>query len=168
MALSPSGHWHARLYCWTLYINCFFLGFRQWQSPADRVSTLIMNIWLPLPVFWSPWSRTDSDQGPDTATWVGLAHGCDYSYCRASRCLRAKATLGPCFSLNCRKYLKTRALCEGFSTLIPQTDVTCKNTSSSWLSKCSSSLTWSQYADNSVTQPRLAGGCKAIVLWLKL
>ena len=84
MALSPSGHWHARLYCWTLYINCFFLGFRQWQSPADRVSTLIMNIWLPLPVFWSPWSRTDSDQGPDTATWVGLAHGCDYSYCRAS------------------------------------------------------------------------------------
>ena len=39
VALSPSVHWHnCFLYCCTLY-NFFFLGFRQWQSHADRVVT---------------------------------------------------------------------------------------------------------------------------------
>ena len=57
------------LYCWTLYINCFFFGFRQWQYRADRVLTLIMNIWLPLPVFWSPWSRTKALTLPHEWAW---------------------------------------------------------------------------------------------------
>ena len=38
-----------------------------------------MNIRLPL--FWSTWSRA---RGPDSATCAGLAHGRDYSDCRAS------------------------------------------------------------------------------------
>ena len=79
VALSPSVHWHARfLYCCALY-NVFFLGFRQWRSRTDRVLTLNMNIRLPL--FWSTWSLA---RGPDSATCAGLAHGRDYSYCRAS------------------------------------------------------------------------------------
>ena len=57
----------------------FSLGFRQWRSRADRVLTLNMNIQLPL--FWSTWSRV---RGPDSATCAGLAHGRDYSDCRAS------------------------------------------------------------------------------------
>ena len=79
VALSPSVHWHARfLYCCALY-NVFFLGFRQWRSRTDRVLTLNMNIRLPL--FWSTWSPA---RGPDSATCAGLAHGRDYSDCRAS------------------------------------------------------------------------------------
>ena len=79
VALSPSVHWHARfLYCCALY-NVFFLGFRQWRSRTDRVLTLNMNIRLPL--FWSTWSPA---RGQDSATCAGLAHGRDYSNCRAS------------------------------------------------------------------------------------
>ena len=79
MELSPSTHWHTRfLYCCSLY-NVFFLGFRQWRSSTDRVLTLNMNIRLPL--FWSTWSPA---LGQDSATCAGLAHGRDYSYCRAS------------------------------------------------------------------------------------
>ena len=66
------------LYCCALY-NSFFLGFHRWRSRADRVLTLKMNIRLPL--FWSTWSRA---RGPDSATCAGLAHGRDYSDCRAS------------------------------------------------------------------------------------
>ena len=47
---------------------------------------------------------------------AGLMHG----NCRALE-QKSQKVLGPCFSLNCRKYLKTRAHCEGFSTLNPQT-----------------------------------------------
>ena len=72
-------HWHARfLYCCAL-CNVFFLGIRQWQSHTDRVLTLNMNIRHPL--FWSTWSPA---RGPDSATCAGLAHGRDYSDCRAS------------------------------------------------------------------------------------
>ena len=80
----------------TLY-NFFFLGFRQWQSSTDRILTLNMNIRLPL--FWSTWSQA---LGLDSATCAGLAHGSDYSNCRASE-LIAKVP-GHCFSLNCQKY----------------------------------------------------------------
>ena len=65
------------LYCCALY-NYFFLKFRQWRSLTDSVLTLNMNIRLPL--FWSTWS---SASGPDSATCAGLAHGRDYSDCRA-------------------------------------------------------------------------------------
>ena len=39
----------ALLYCCALY-NFFFLGFRQWQSRADRVVNL--NTTIRLPLFW--------------------------------------------------------------------------------------------------------------------
>ena len=68
----------ALLYCCTLY-NFFFLRFRQWQSRADRVLTLDMNIRLPL--FWSTWKRA---LGQDSATCAGLVHGRDWSFCIAS------------------------------------------------------------------------------------
>ena len=82
VALSPSVHWHACFYIAALSIR-FFLGFRQWRSRADRVLPLYMNIWLPLfwTHFWSTWSRA---RGPDSGTCVCLAHGRDFSYCRAS------------------------------------------------------------------------------------
>ena len=44
-----------------------FPGFRQWRSSTDRVSTLNMNIRLPL--FWSTWSPA---RGPDSATCAEL------------------------------------------------------------------------------------------------
>ena len=72
VARSSSVHWHARLYIAALS-NIFFkflLGFCQWQSRADRVLTLNMNIQLQL--CWSTWSRA---WGLDSATWAGLAHG---------------------------------------------------------------------------------------------
>ena len=56
----------------------FFLGFRHWLSSTDRVLTFNMNIRLPL--FWSTWSPA---KGQDSATCAGLAHGRDYSCCRA-------------------------------------------------------------------------------------
>ena len=92
-------------------LNFFFLGFRQWRSRADRVLTLNMNIRLPL--FWSTWSRA---WGPDSATCAGLAHGSDYSDCRASRCLGAEIAKvhGLRFSLNRRKYLKNKGHARGY------------------------------------------------------
>ena len=76
-------HGHTRFYIAVLSIIFLLLGFRQWRSSADRVLTLNMNIRLPL--FWSTWSRARGpDRGPDTATCEGLAHGRDYSDCRAS------------------------------------------------------------------------------------
>ena len=73
------------LYCGLSYL--FNLGFCQWQSRADRVLTLNMNIQFPL--FWSTSSLA---RGQVSATCAGLAHGRDYSDCRASdqshkRCL---------------------------------------------------------------------------------
>ena len=118
VALSPSVHWHARfLYCCALY-NFFFLGFRQWRSRADRVLTLNMSIQLPL--FWSTWSRT---RGPDLApTCAGMAHRRDYIDCSL---FVEPPSLRKCpksaWPMNFRKYLKTRANWEGFSTLNPQT-----------------------------------------------
>ena len=40
-----------------------------------------MNMNIPFPLIGSTWSRA---RGPDSATCVGLAHGRDYSNCRAS------------------------------------------------------------------------------------
>ena len=95
-------------------LRSYFLEFRKWWSRADRVLTLNMNIRRPL--FWSTWSLA---LGLDSATCAGLAHGLDYSDCRASE-QKSKKVLGPYFSLNCRKYLKSKALGEGFSTLTPR------------------------------------------------
>ena len=56
----------------------------------------------------------------DSAKCAGLAHGRDYSdcslFCRASE-QKWQKVRSPCFSMNCRKYFKTRAHREGFSTL---------------------------------------------------
>ena len=68
----------ALFYIAALSIICFF-GFRQWRSRTDRVLALNMNIRFPL--FWSTRSHA---LGPDSATYAGLAHGRDYSDCRAS------------------------------------------------------------------------------------
>ena len=65
-------------YIAALSIIFLLLGFRQWRSRTDRVLTLSMNILLPL--FWSTWSPA---LGPNSATCAGLAHGRDYSGCRA-------------------------------------------------------------------------------------
>ena len=67
-------------YSLSMEYSIFFLffGFSQWRSRAGKVLTLNMNIQLPL--FWSTWSPA---RGQDSATSVGLAHGRDYSYCRA-------------------------------------------------------------------------------------
>ena len=78
-------HWASQctdtraFYIVALSIIIFFLGFRQWRFRADRALTLNMNIWLPL--FWSSWNQA---RGPALATCAGLAHGSDYSNCRAS------------------------------------------------------------------------------------
>ena len=82
---------------------------------ADSALTHNINIWLPL--FWSTWSRA---RGQDSATCAGLGQGRDSRYCRASE-QKWQNVLGPCVSSNCRKYLKTRAHWERFSTFTPQT-----------------------------------------------
>ena len=110
VALSPSVHWHTRfLYCCALY-NVFFLGFRQWRSRTDRVLTLNMNIRLPL--FWSTWSPA---RGPDSATCAGLAHGRDYSYCRASE-LKLQKFLATVYSWIVENTWKTMATEKVFQT----------------------------------------------------
>ena len=86
-SLQPLSHfvWHwasqstdTRAFMLCCALHNFFLGYChticQWQSHADSVLTLDMNIWRPL--FWSTWSGA---LGQDSATWAGLAHGCDYS-----------------------------------------------------------------------------------------
>ena len=64
-----------------------------------------------------------SSQGPGALTQphvcAGLAPGRDYSFCRASE-QKSQKVLGPWFSSNCRKCLKTRANSVGFSTLTPR------------------------------------------------
>ena len=87
-SLPPLGHfaWHWASQCTDSGAFCiaalsiiFFFGFRQWWSCSDRVLTLNMNIRLPL--FWSTSSRA---RVQDLARCAGLAHGRDYSDCRAS------------------------------------------------------------------------------------
>ena len=70
-------------YIAALSIMFFPLWSRQWRFRADRVLTLNVNIWLPL--FWSTWRSWSPARGQDSATCAGLAHGRDYSYCRASQ-----------------------------------------------------------------------------------
>ena len=119
--LPCSGHfaWHWARQCTDT--RAFFIAalsiifFFQWLSRADRVLTLNMNIWLPL--FWSTWSRA---WGPDSATCAGLAHGLDYSDCRASE-LKKQKSLAFVFPWIVENTWKTKATLEGFSTLIPQT-----------------------------------------------
>ena len=69
-----------------------------------------MNIWFPL--FWSTWSREARTQ-PYMLAW---SMGSDYSICIASKhkCLKR---FGHCFSFTSRKYWKTVAHADGFSTL---------------------------------------------------
>ena len=68
------------LYCCTLY-NFFFLGFRQWQSLADRVVNL--NTTIQLALFWgtSLGTRARARTHPHVLAWQ---MGRDYSDCRAS------------------------------------------------------------------------------------
>ena len=97
---------HTRLYCCSLS-TFFFLDFvnHEWQSHADSLRVLTLNMNIRLLLFWSTWSRA---RGQDLATCAGLTHGGDSSCCRASE-QKSQKVLGPCFSMNCPKYLKTRA-----------------------------------------------------------
>ena len=52
----------------------------------------------------------ESVQSQDLAIYAGLAHRRDYSYCIASE-QNWKKKLGPCFCLNCQKYLKNSDPC---------------------------------------------------------
>ena len=89
--LQRRGHfaWHwasqctdtSAFYIAALSIIFLLLGFRQWRSRTDRISTLNMNIRR------HPTStvleQLESCPGPDSATCAGLADGHDYSHCRA-------------------------------------------------------------------------------------
>ena len=116
-------HWASQCTeTWAFYIAALSkkknLGFRQWLSRSDRVLTLNMNIRLPL--FWSTWSRALCQ---DAATYAGLAHGHDYSYCRAwdlSLWAKMAKSLAFVFPWIVENTWKTRATLEGFSNLIPQ------------------------------------------------
>ena len=102
-----------------LFFLSFFLGFRQWRSSADWVLTLNMNIRLPL--FWSTWSTA---RGQDSATCAGLAHGRDYSNYRASE-QKSQMCLAFIFPWIVKNTWKTKAMLEGFLTLIPRTVEMC-------------------------------------------
>ena len=102
VALSQSVHWHASfLYCCALY-NFFFLDFVS-GNLALTGFTLNMNILLPL--FWSTFSPA---RGQDSAICVGLAHGRDYSYCRASE-LKLQKFLATVFPWTVENAWKTMA-----------------------------------------------------------
>ena len=97
------------------YLNCFFLGFCQWRSSADRVLTLDLNIWLPL--FWSTLSGPRHPscgallEHLESGGGHGLGHMCwpgAWAWLQLSE-QKWQKVLGPCFSLNCQKYWKTRA-----------------------------------------------------------
>ena len=93
----------ALLYCCTLNF-LFFFGILhcQWLSGANGVLTLNTNLQLPL--FWSTLSRALGHL--DSATCAGLAVGV---IAIVGPRAKVQTVLGLCFSLNCRKYLKTRA-----------------------------------------------------------
>ena len=115
-SLNPEVRFELGSHSFPLITRSFFLSWILSAAIcADSALTHNINIWLPL--FWSTWSRA---RGQDSATCAGLAHGRDYSYCRASEQKRQNR-LGHCFSLNCRNYLKTMGYSEGFSTLTPHT-----------------------------------------------
>ena len=78
VALSQSVHWHARFYIAALSI-IFFLGFRQWQSRADRVVNL--NTTIRLPLFWRTWTWALASSRPHVLAWH-MGRYC--SDCRAS------------------------------------------------------------------------------------
>ena len=108
VALSQSVYWHESfLYCCALY-NLFFLGFRQWQSRADRIVNLNATILLPL--FWRTW------------TWAlaSLAHMCwpgtwpeIISIVEPRGWLTARSVAS--FFLISRKYRKNKGLVRDFS-----------------------------------------------------
>ena len=56
VALNPSVHWRALLYCCTLY-NFSFLGFCHGQSWSRADSVLFFNMNILLDLFWSTWSQ---------------------------------------------------------------------------------------------------------------
>ena len=62
---------------------CPLFFFLSWISSVaiSHWQGLTFNMNIRLPRFWSTWSPA---WGPDSATWSGLAHKRDYSYCRAS------------------------------------------------------------------------------------
>ena len=118
---SPSAIWrgteavsaltHALLILFSSELSTiFFLGFRQWRSRADRFLTLNTNIRLPL--FWSTRSRA---QGQDSAKCADLAHGRDYSDCRASKEMSKK-----CLDHELSKTVENEGLLRGFFQ--PQTE----------------------------------------------
>ena len=107
VALSQSVHWHAPfLYCCSLYIF-FPLGLSQWRSHTDWILILNMNIRLPL--FWGTWSQALTR--PHVRAW-GI--GVIIVIVEPLRKCQKSA-----WSMNCRKYFRTRAYCE---VLKPQTE----------------------------------------------
>ena len=107
VALSPSVHWHALFYFAAMII---FLGFRQWQSRADRVWTLNTNIqlWL-FSGTWRmarrPWGRTR----PHVPAWrMGVILAIVNPRSKSD-----KRCFGLCFSLN-SKLLENKGPLWGF------------------------------------------------------
>ena len=118
----PAGWWNSRLhlchFAWHWDHQCtdtpgfillhslfFSLGFRQWQLLTWNLTFTV----------WSTWSQA---RGPDSATFAGVAHQRDYSFCIASE-QRWQRRLGHWFSLNYRKYLKKSGPHWGFFNLHP-------------------------------------------------
>ena len=90
-------------------LHFFFHGFRQWRSRADRV--LALNMKIRLPMFWSrSWAQALTR--PYMLAW---RMGVIIVIVEPPRKCHKSA-----WPMNCRKYLKTRANCKGFSTLTPR------------------------------------------------
>ena len=108
IVLQHSCHFSWQVCALTHFLYCCALNnFFSWILPVViwhwQGFTLNMNIRLPL--FWSTFSPA---RGKDSATCVGLAHGRDYSYCRASE-LKLQKFLATVFPWTVENTWKTMA-----------------------------------------------------------
>ena len=89
----------------------FFLGFRHWQSRADRGINLNKTIWLPL--FWRSWTRAVAHTRPRVLAWH---MGRNHSQCRAPELTESDRQPGQWLHLFLisRKYRKNKGLVRDF------------------------------------------------------
>ena len=120
--MQPLGHfaWHWARHCTD---TCAFLLLNSQQIFLSWISSVAISRWQGfnslhehltsnLLEHLDSWTRA---RGPNSATYAGLEHGPDYSDCRSSEEMSKSA-----WPMNCWKYLKTRAYCEGFQPSRPR------------------------------------------------
>ena len=116
MALSLSVHWHTRFYIAALNVLSIIFSFLDFVSGNLAMTGIRLWTWtLDFHYFGALGVRPGAWTLPYVVAWLmGLIIVIVDPQSKITK------VLSHCFSLNCQKYLKTMAYCDGFSTLTPQ------------------------------------------------